>query len=138
MSLLFKMQKPDIKVRILDIPNFRETQKDTWYHKSFEERGEVRKIKIHMWTVCLLTCSPALNMIKKIMCKCLNEMKCQVYTVLRLVLLVKMKNIIPNKIYLTVVIWKTWYYKKLLSNRKESKYGDYYLLFLMRADDNEQ
>ena len=29
----------------------------------------------------------------------------------------KMKNIIPNKIYLTLGIWKTWYYKKLLSNR---------------------
>ena len=30
----------------------------------------------------------------------------------------KMKNIIPKKLYLTVGIWKTWYYKKLLSNRK--------------------
>ena len=46
--------------------------------------------------------------------------------------------IIPNKIYLTVGIWKTWYYKKLLSNRKESKCGDYSLLFSMRANDDEQ
>ena len=41
---------------------------------------------------------------KKIKYKCLNEMKCKVYTALHLVLLVKMKNIIPNKIYLTIGI----------------------------------
>ena len=35
---------------------------------------------------------------KKIKYKWLNEMKCQVYTILHLVLLVKMKNIIPDKI----------------------------------------
>ena len=33
-------------------------------------------------------------------------MKCYVYTVLRLVLLVKRKNVIPNKIYLTVAFEK--------------------------------
>ena len=39
----------------------------------------------------------------------------------------KMKNIIPNKIYLTVGVSKTWYYKKMLCSRKESKCGDYSL-----------
>ena len=34
-------------------------QKGTWYQKIFEERGEKRKIKIHRWTVWLLTCSLA-------------------------------------------------------------------------------
>ena len=37
---------------------------------------------------------------------------------LHLLWLVKMKNIIPSKIYLTVGIWKMWCYKKLLGNRK--------------------
>ena len=45
-----------------------------------------------------------------------NEMLSLYCTVLGL--LVKMKNIILNKIFLTVGIWKTWYSKKLLSNRK--------------------
>ena len=36
---------------------------------------------------------------KKIKYKCLNQMKCKVSTVLHLVLLIKMKNIILNKIY---------------------------------------
>ena len=49
----------------------------------------------------------------------------------------KMKTIIANKIYLTVGIWKTWYYRKLLSNRKESKCDDYSLLFSMCTDDDE-
>ena len=31
----------------LILQNFRETQKGTWYHRTFEERGEIRKIKIH-------------------------------------------------------------------------------------------
>ena len=74
MPLLVKMQETLVtvslvlilKVRILGIPNFRETQKDTWYYKTFDERREIRKIKIHMWTVWLLTCSQALNMKKKI------------------------------------------------------------------------
>ena len=35
-------------------------------------------------------------------------------------------------------IWKTWYYKKLLSNGKWRKCGGYSLLFSMCADDNEQ
>ena len=26
------------------------------YHKTFDERGEIRRIKIHMWTVWLLAC----------------------------------------------------------------------------------
>ena len=74
MPLLVKMQETLVtvslvlilKVRILGIPNFRETRKDTWYYKTFDERREIRKIKIHMWTVWLLTCSQALNMKKKI------------------------------------------------------------------------
>ena len=45
--------------------NFRGTQKGTWYHETFEERGEIRKIKIHMWTIWLFTCSRALNMKKE-------------------------------------------------------------------------
>ena len=65
MSLVFKIQKALVtfnftlvlKMRIPDIENFWETQKGTWYHKTFEECGEIRKIKIHMWAVWLLTCS---------------------------------------------------------------------------------
>ena len=56
--------------------NSRETGKGTWYHKTFEERGEIRKIKFHMWTVWLLICSRALNIKKDKVCKCLNEIKC--------------------------------------------------------------
>ena len=49
-----------------------------------------------------------------------------------------MKDIIPNKIYLKVGIWKTWYYKKLLSNRNNQvKCGCFSLLF-SNIDDNEQ
>ena len=128
MSLLFKMQKSlitfsralTLEVRIFDTwcSNFRETRKDAWYHKNFEELGEIRKTKIHMWTVWFTYMFTGLEHEKMIKYKCLNEMKCQIYNVLHLVLLVKMKNIIPKKIYLTVGIWKTWYYKKLLSNRK--------------------
>ena len=51
---------------------------------------------------------------EKKMYKCLNEMKCEVCNVLHLVLLAKMKNIIPNKIYPTAGIWKTWYYKQFV------------------------
>ena len=36
---------------------FWETQKDTWYQKTFEKCGDIKKIKIHMWTVWLLSCS---------------------------------------------------------------------------------
>ena len=39
---------------------------------------------------------------KKIKYKCLQEMECSVCTLLHLVLLVKVKNIILNKIYLKV------------------------------------
>ena len=38
---------------------FLETQKGTWYHKTCEECGNIRKIKIQMWTVGLLTWSQA-------------------------------------------------------------------------------
>ena len=41
---------------------------------------------------------------KKIKYECLNKIKCEVNTVLYLVLLVKMKNIFLNKIYLMVGI----------------------------------
>ena len=40
-------------------------QKGTWYHKTFNEHGEIRKTKIHLWTIWLLTCSQDLNMKKK-------------------------------------------------------------------------
>ena len=40
-------------------------QKDIWYHKIFQKRGDIKKINIHMWTVWLLSCSQALNMKKK-------------------------------------------------------------------------
>ena len=78
MPILLKMQKPDIKVRILDIQfqNFRETLKVTWYNKTFEEHGEIRKTKIRMWTVWLLTSLQSLNMKKKIKYKFLIEKKC--------------------------------------------------------------
>ena len=57
--------------------NFLEPREGTWYNKIFEEREEIRKLKIHVWTtVWLLTCSWALNMKKKINCKCLDEVKC--------------------------------------------------------------
>ena len=56
-----------------------------------------------------------------------------------LVLLVKMNNIIPKKIYLVIGIWKTWYYKKLFKTENDQlKCGDYSLLYSMREDDNEQ
>ena len=46
-----------------------------WYHKTFEECREIRKIKIHMWTVWLLTGSQALNMKKdKVQVPQRNEM----------------------------------------------------------------
>ena len=35
------------------------------YHKTFEESGETRKTKIHMWTIWLLTWWQVLNMKKK-------------------------------------------------------------------------
>ena len=39
-------------------------------------------------------------------------------------------NTILNKIYLTVGIWKTWYYKKLLAIENDQvKCGSYSLLF---------
>ena len=38
---------------------------------------------------------------KKINYKCLSEIRCKVYTVLHLILYVKIKNIIPKKMYLT-------------------------------------
>ena len=67
MSLLFKMHKTLVTFSLILIlklrsgylifQNFRETQNGTWYHKTFKERGEIRKIKIHMWNVWLLTCS---------------------------------------------------------------------------------
>ena len=47
------------------LQNFREGWIITWYHKTFEECRELRKIKIHMWTVWLITCSQALNIKKK-------------------------------------------------------------------------
>ena len=75
-SLLFKMQKPDRTWGYLIFQNFRETLKGTWYNKTFEEHGEIRKTKIRMWNVWLLTSSQALDIKKKIKCKCLNEMKC--------------------------------------------------------------
>ena len=47
--------------------NFWETWKATWYHKTFEEYGEIRiQIKIHMQTGWLLTYSQPLIMKKKI------------------------------------------------------------------------
>ena len=58
---------------------------------------------------------------------------------LHLVLLVKMKNIIPKKIYLMLGIWKTWPYKKLLTiENNQRKCSDYSLLFSMCADVDEQ
>ena len=124
MSLLLKIQKTlvtfSLTLRLrwgyLTFQNFRETRKGTWYHKIFEERGEIRKIKIQMSNVWLLTCSRALNMKKKIKYRLprRNEMLSLYYTALGFK--VKMKNIIPNEMHLTVSIWKTWYYKNLLSN----------------------
>ena len=65
MPLLFKIQKTVVsssfalirKVTVLNILKFSRKRKSTWYHKTFEEPKEIRKIKIHMWTVWLLTCS---------------------------------------------------------------------------------
>ena len=120
MSLLFKMQKNLVtfsltlilKLRIPDITkllrnakgylisqNFWETRKGTWYHKTFEERGEIRKIKINLLFDYLHVHGPSFNHWrhdKKTKYKSFSEMKCWVYNVLHLVLLVKIKNIIPN------------------------------------------
>ena len=73
MPLLFEMQKILVTFSLtlylrwgyLIFQNFREMRKGTWYHKTFKEREEIRKIKIHMWTVWLLTCSQALKMKKR-------------------------------------------------------------------------
>ena len=35
-------------------------------------------------------------------------------------------------------IWKSWYYKKLLSKKNQLKCGGYSILFSMHADDDEQ
>ena len=133
-----KCRNLTLKWEYLIFQNFRETLKDTWYNKTFEEHGEIWKTKIHMWTVWLLTSSEALNMKKKkdkVQVPQRNEMLRLCCTGLGFIS--KMKTIIANKIYLTVSIWKTWYYRKLLSNRKESKCDDYSLLFSMCTDDDE-
>ena len=113
MPLLFKMQKTLVtfslililKVRILGIPKLSRNVKGYLYHKTFKERGEIRKRKIHMWPFWLpvmftglLFTTKDMKKKKKIKDKCFNEIKCWVYTVLHLVLFVKMKNIITNKI----------------------------------------
>ena len=84
-----------------------------------------------MWTVWLLTCSQAWTQKKdKEQVPQRNEMLSLI--VLHLVSLV-------NKIYLTVGIWKTWYYKKLLTRENNQlECGDYSLLFSMHTDDDEQ
>ena len=73
MRFLFKMQKTLVTFSLTSIilrwgylilQNFQEMQKGTWYLKTFEEHSEIRKIKIHIRTVWLLTCSQALNMKK--------------------------------------------------------------------------
>ena len=138
MSLLFKMQKPDIKVRILDIPklswnaeghlikqNFWGTWRDlknknshvncliTYIFRGLEHEKKKDKVQVPQRNEMLRLCCTGLGFISK------------------------MKTIIANKIHLTVGIWKTWYYRKLLSNRKESKCDDYSLLFSMCTDDDE-
>ena len=45
--------------RYLIFQNFREMQIHSWYHKTFGERGGIRKIEIYMWTPWLPTCSRA-------------------------------------------------------------------------------
>ena len=128
--------------------NFQETRKGTWHHKSLGEHREIRKIKIHMWTVLLLIFLQAfflpLKRWKKMRCKCLYKMKCQLYTVLHLALLVKMKNIIPNKIT-NGRIWKIDITKSCLAiENNQLKCGEKKLkslkslLFSRCADDDEK
>ena len=73
MPLLFKIEKTLVTFSLTSIhlrwgylifQNFQEMWKGTWYLKTFEEHGEMRKIKIHIRTVWLHTCSRALNMKK--------------------------------------------------------------------------
>ena len=119
--------------------NIWEAQKDTCYCKIFEGHGEIRKTKIHMWTVWLLTCLWDLNMKKKDKVRVPQWNEMLYCTSLHLVLLVKMKNIIPKKIYLMLGIWKTWPYKNLLTiENNQCKCSDYSLLFSMCADVDEQ
>ena len=73
-------------MRYLIFQNFWETQKGTWYHKTFEEIREIRKIEIHMWTVWLLACSWTLNMKKgKVQVPQQNEMLSSICTALGLI-----------------------------------------------------
>ena len=66
-------------------------------------------------------------------------MKCKVYTILHLVLLVKMKNIIPNKITKGRYLKKLDIAKKCLAiENNQLKCGHYSLLFSMHVDDDEQ
>ena len=89
-----------LKVRIPDIPKLSRNAKGYLTSQNF--RGTCREQKnknsyvncliTYMFTDLLFTTED----MKKI--KFHDEMKCKVYTVLHLFLLVKMKNIIPNKI----------------------------------------
>ena len=87
MSLLFKMQKTLItfsltlilKLRIPDIPKLLRNAKGYLYHKTFEERGEIRKIKIHLLFDYLHIHGPSFHHWrhdKKTKYKSFNKMKC--------------------------------------------------------------
>ena len=83
-----------LKCRIPDIAKPLRNMKGHLISQKFWKMWWDCKIKIHMFTGLE-------HEKKKKDKKCLNEMKCYIYTVLDLVLLVKMKNIILKKIYLT-------------------------------------
>ena len=62
MPMLYKMWKTLVtfgyfKVRIPDIPKLSRNAKGYLISQNFWERSDIMKIKIHMWTVWLLTCS---------------------------------------------------------------------------------
>ena len=85
--------------------------KDTLYHKTFEEFGEIRKMKNYMWTVWLLTCSRALNIEKdKVQVPQRNEVLSVYCTTLGLITKneeYNRKEKIPNGRYLKNLILQT-------------------------------
>ena len=109
MPLLFKMQKTVVtfslilifKVRILDIPKLSRNAKGYLISQNFRGTRRDQKNK-NSHANCLITYMfTGLEHEKKDKVQVPQR---KVYTVLHLVLLVKVKNIIPNKIYLTVGI----------------------------------
>ena len=87
------------------------TRKGIWFHKTWRtQRDEKNKNSLVNCLITYMLMGPSFHHWrhdKKIKCKCFNEMKCWVYTVLHLVLFLKIKNINlkrPNGNYLKNLI----------------------------------